>query len=620
MTTTDLYVSTTGSDSNAGTQTSPFKTILAASLAAQPGTTVHVAAGTYYGGFETTASGTASSPIHYVSDTRWGAVIVPPANSTSDTAWDNRGAYVIIDGFQVDGTHYQSGTVWQQGLYSAGSHSVIENNNVHNIAQNASAGSSGSAIALDGYYGATNIDAIGNVVHNIGPAGGSLIQGIYQATSGNIENNVVDNVSGYGIHLWHDANHVNIVNNTVFNNQSGGILVGGGDFHTTSGPDDYDFIANNIVYANANSGIAEWGRTGTHNVYTNNDSYGNTGSYGNWYLQNGNTHTADVNAAPQFVNYNASGTGNYHLAATSPDIDKGTATHAPSTDLAGTARPQGAGVDIGAYEYISSGGSTSGGTTSGGTTSGGTTSGGTTSGGTATVQPFTLPVSGAWQHTIYGNTHANTLNGTSGNDHIDGVHNTGSAGDTMIGGAGDDTYVVNNYNDHIIENAGQGIDTVFLKATNYTLAANVENLTALGSVAHNIVGNQLGNLITASSTGNDTINGGAGNDIIQAGGGADVLTGGTGHDMFAFSAVGAGSKVTDFHPGEDLLDIRSLMKAIGYAGTDPVADHTMALVPDGAGGTEVTVDTTHNGTMHNLVDVQHVAVANLHVGTDLLWR
>jgi hypothetical protein len=62
------------------------------------------------------------------------------------------------------------------------------------------------------------------------------------------------------------------------------------------------------------------------------------------------------------------------------------------------------------------------------------------------------------------------------------------------------------------------------------------------------------------------------------------------------------------------------MKAIGYAGTDPVADHTMALVPDGAGGTEVTVDPTHSGTMHNLVDVQHVAVANLHVGTDLLWH
>jgi hypothetical protein len=321
---------------------------------AQAGTTVHVAAGTYSGGFETTASGTAGNPIHYVSDTKWGAIIVPAANSTSDTAWDNRGAYVAIDGFQVDGTHYQSGTAWVQGIYSAGSHSVIENNNVHNIAQNASASSSGSAIALDGYYGATNIDAIANVVHDIGPAGGSLIQGVYQATSGNVENNLVYNVSGYGIHLWHDANHVNIVNNTVFHNGSGGILVGGGDFHITTGPADHCFVANNIVYANANSGIAEWGRTGTHNTYTHNLSYGNVGLPGNWYLKNGNTHTNDVSASPQFVNYNPTGVGDYHLAAGSPAIDAGTATNAPMTDLDGVSRPQRARHDIGAYELVSS--------------------------------------------------------------------------------------------------------------------------------------------------------------------------------------------------------------------------------------------------------------------------
>src|SRR5207302_7497100 len=176
MTTTGLYVSTTGSDSNSGTQTSPFKTILAASRAAQAGTTVHVAAGTYDGGFQTTASGTAGNPIHYVSDTKWGAIIVPPANSTSDTAWDNRGAYVAIDGFQVDGTHYQSGTAWVQGIYSAGSYSVIENNNVHNVAQNVSTSASGGGVTADGYYGGTNISAIANVVHDIGPVGGQLIQ------------------------------------------------------------------------------------------------------------------------------------------------------------------------------------------------------------------------------------------------------------------------------------------------------------------------------------------------------------------------------------------------------------------------------------------------------------
>jgi hypothetical protein len=48
-----LYVATTGSDSNPGTQSAPFKTILRASQAAKPDTIVHVAPGTYPGGFQT---------------------------------------------------------------------------------------------------------------------------------------------------------------------------------------------------------------------------------------------------------------------------------------------------------------------------------------------------------------------------------------------------------------------------------------------------------------------------------------------------------------------------------------------------------------------------------------
>lgn len=39
------------------------------------------------------------------------------------------------------------------------------------------------------------------------------------------------------------------------------------------------------------------------------------------------------------------------LDSTSPCIDTGTATGAPAVDILGTARPQGAGMDIGAYEY-----------------------------------------------------------------------------------------------------------------------------------------------------------------------------------------------------------------------------------------------------------------------------
>lgn len=41
-----------------------------------------------------------------------------------------------------------------------------------------------------------------------------------------------------------------------------------------------------------------------------------------------------------------------HLKPTSPAIDKGTSYGAPSDDLDGNLRPQGAGIDIGAYEFV----------------------------------------------------------------------------------------------------------------------------------------------------------------------------------------------------------------------------------------------------------------------------
>jgi Ca2+-binding RTX toxin-like protein len=148
----------------------------------------------------------------------------------------------------------------------------------------------------------------------------------------------------------------------------------------------------------------------------------------------------------------------------------------------------------------------------------------------------------------------------------------------------------------------------------------VENLTLSGNFAHTVTGNALNNIITASATGNDTITAGSGNDIIKAGTGADVLSAGAGNDMFVFSAVGVGSQITGFQLGQDLLDIRLLMKAAGYTGSDPVADHSLALVSDGAGSTEVRVDPSHTGTMHNLVDLHAVAPTAVHVGTDLLWH
>ena len=80
----------------------------------------------------------------------------------------------------------------------------------------------------------------------------------------------------------------------------------------------------------------------------------------------GRTYTADQIAAgqagvgnsvgnPLFLNpVWASDAFDYHLEGTSPAVDTGTSTGAPSDDLDGTARPLGAGVDKGCYERAGS--------------------------------------------------------------------------------------------------------------------------------------------------------------------------------------------------------------------------------------------------------------------------
>jgi hypothetical protein len=189
-------------------------------------------------------------------------------------------------------------------------------------------------------------EVIGNLVHDIGPAGCTFVQGIYISTSGSVKNNVVYRVAEAAIHLWHDATNVIITNNTVTTSHTG-IVVGGGDFYYTAGPDDYTAVYNNIVYDNY-YGISEQGKTGVHNTYRNNLVYQNTV---NWTLRNGLTHTGTVTSAPYFVGYTKTGTPNLHLTSSSPAIGRGTATNAYPTDFDGRPRNSSTGYDIGAYQH-----------------------------------------------------------------------------------------------------------------------------------------------------------------------------------------------------------------------------------------------------------------------------
>ena len=341
-TTYKLYVSPNGNDASAGTASAPFRTLARAARSTRASMTVFVAPGTYTGGLRTTIHGSASGKIYYVSTTKHGAIIRP--SGSANFAWDNRGHHVEIIGFRVNG----AGGPWKNGIYNGGSYDVIKGNWVHDIAKGVGCTSAGgSAIGIDSYYRGVKSDAIGNLVHDIGPAGCRYIQGIYMSTSGQVKNNVVYRVAEGAIHLWHDANNVIITNNTVTTSHTG-IIVGGGDYYHTSGPSNYNRVYNNIVYDNA-MGISEQGRTGTSNTYRNNLVFQNS-TY-NWRLFNGLSHSGTVTSAPYFVAYSRTGTPNLRLTSSSPAIGRGTSTDALSYDYLERARNTSTGFDIGAYQH-----------------------------------------------------------------------------------------------------------------------------------------------------------------------------------------------------------------------------------------------------------------------------
>ena len=82
------------------------------------------------------------------------------------------------------------------------------------------------------------------------------------------------------------------------------------------------------------------------------------------------------------------------------------------------------------------------------------------------------------------------LNGTVGNDVIDGK----AGADMMRGGIGDDTYYVDNAKDVVVENSGEGNDTV-ISSVSYTASTHVENVTLTGNANIYAAGNNSNNIL-----------------------------------------------------------------------------------------------------------------------------
>ena len=341
-----LYVATTGADSNPGTQARPFKTIGRADALARPGYVIHVAPGTYAvsapsagsNGIKTTRNGTAADRIKFVSDVKWGAKIVMTGTGM---AWNSLGNYVDIEGFDVSG----SGRL---GLAAGGANLTFRHNLVHDLTISGGCnGGGGAAILTYGPVGNVVIDR--NVVRNIGyKMIGTCpqVQGIYISNANNlVTNNVVSGVAAVGIHQWHGATASTIVNNTTFHNAAG-ILLGHGDSGATATGSANNYVANNIVYDNTTYGIYEAGKLGANNRYVN-----NLVARSNLAWRVKGSVSGSIASEPLMRNYQINGSGDYRLSSSSPAIDRGTSANAPAIDHDGVARPRGAAIDLGAYEY-----------------------------------------------------------------------------------------------------------------------------------------------------------------------------------------------------------------------------------------------------------------------------
>jgi Ca2+-binding RTX toxin-like protein len=174
------------------------------------------------------------------------------------------------------------------------------------------------------------------------------------------------------------------------------------------------------------------------------------------------------------------------------------------------------------------------------------------------------------------------LTGDNGNNVLEG----GAGADQLFGGVGNDTASYATATAGVIANlANSSANSGDAAGDTYN---SIENLT----------GSAFDDTLTGDG-GTNVLNGGAGNDTLSGGAGNDTLTGGTGNDTFVIQAGSGQTTITDFTPGQDIIELLG-----------PFDSGAKVLAGARQSGNDViiTVDATTSIVLRN------VNLANLHAG------
>ncbi len=201
-------------------------------------------------------------------------------------------------------------------------------------------------IYVDTYGETHNIEVSGNITHNCGS--GFAIASEDGQLSENVRfvNNIAyNNQDGFVVAPWGKGGplkDIALVNNVAFANRRKGIFVQHKNIEKV-------VVRNNICSQNAEAQIVvndpiQQGVTLDHNLIDGFKNCKITWKNDKWQEVRGDDAVA---GNPRFVNPIG---GDFRLNADSPAIDKGSTVGAPGVDYEGNRRPEGSGIDIGAYE------------------------------------------------------------------------------------------------------------------------------------------------------------------------------------------------------------------------------------------------------------------------------